>query len=177
MRPAGVVLAWLGWSAILLMAEVLAIPLVPVAVVRADPSGRLPGWARWLETHDHPGWEGPLSEGYPATRWGLVRWLWRNRAYRLSNAWRCSPDYSTMSMSERGTRNPRKHAPAWWLGTITDGGRWWFELAMAARLRWFDVELRAGWKLLPLFDGERPADFGSTPVGMQVLSVRTMRAQ
>ncbi|MFO1301796.1 MAG: hypothetical protein U1F17_15775 [Burkholderiaceae bacterium] len=177
MRPACIVLAWLGWSAVLLVAEVLAVPLVPLAVALADPAGRLPPCFRWLETHDQPGWQGPLSEGYPATRWGLIRWLWRNRAYRLSNTWRCSPDFETMVLRERGTRDPRTNPPAWWLGTIADGRRWWFELTAAARLAGVDVELRAGWKLAPFFEGARPGDFTATPIGMQVLSVRTMRAR
>ena len=65
------------------LAALAAFPLVPIAVAFSDSLGRLPGWARWLETQDRPGWDGPPSEGYPATRWGLIRWLWRNRAYRL----------------------------------------------------------------------------------------------
>lgn len=165
------------WDASLpLAAESLAVFLVPIAVLFTDGGGRLPRLARWMETMDAPGWAGPPSEGYPTTHWGLIRWLWRNRCYRLSNVWRCSPDYSTMRLAERGTRNPRHSAPAWWLGTITDGARWWFEFVAAVRLAGITVELRAGWKLLPFFDGARPDDFGATPVGMQVLSIRTARA-
>ena len=68
----------------------LAYPLVPLAVWLADQEGRLPPLFRWLETHDNLGWKGPLSEPDVKTTYerygpkiGLIRWLWRNKAYTL----------------------------------------------------------------------------------------------
>ena len=43
-----------------------------------------------------------------------------------------------------------KNAPAWWLGTITDSDKWWFEFSFAIRFGdLFVLGFRNGWKLLP----------------------------
>ena len=149
------------------LAMLVAYPLVPVAVAFATADGRLPWWAWWLETHDNPGWQGPLSERYPATRWGLVRWLWRNKAYALRDLYRAEVDVDT-PRSQRGSIVPAEIGPSWWLGRIC---RYW-ELELSLGLYAFRIYLRAGWKLKPYFLGHRPT--GPTATGMLIpISIRT----
>lgn len=152
------------------LAMLAAYPLAPVAVAFATSDGALPRWAWWLETHDNPGWQGPLSEGYPATRWGLVRWLWRNKAYALRDRYRASIvwTHKTMFTQQRGSIVPAEIGPSWWLGRI---GRYW-ELELSLGLYAFRIYLRAGWKLKPYFLGHRPT--GPTATGMLIpISIRT----
>jgi hypothetical protein len=69
---------------------ILTWPVVPVAVLLADKEGRLPHIFRWWETHDNLGYAGldeeetvrKFTEKY-GKRLGLIRWLWRNKAYTL----------------------------------------------------------------------------------------------
>jgi hypothetical protein len=69
---------------------ILTWPIVPVAVLLADKEGRLPRIFRWWETHDNLGYAGldeeetvrKFTEKY-GKRLGLIRWLWRNKAYTL----------------------------------------------------------------------------------------------
>lgn len=149
-----------------LFASLMAYPVVPVAAAFSK-DGRLPSWAWWLETHDNLGWDGPLSEGYPINRWGLIRWLWRNKAYALRNLYRADPDDGD-ARSEHGCRAPARVGPSWWLGKI---GPWW-ELELSLGLHWFRVYVRMGWKLRPYFDGHIPS--GPSATGIMIpFSVRT----
>ena len=136
-------------------AEMLAYPVAPVAVAFATADGRLPRWARWWETHDNLGWTGPLSEGYPATKWGLVRWLWRNKAYTLRWKFRALPDYPTMVTRVRGGERPR-----WGYGyrriDIWAANGHWFYARHEVGLGRFSVWLDAGWKLQGFLEGARP---------------------
>lgn len=79
---------WIG-----LVAELASIVLCPFVVLFADhASGRLPRGFRWMETWDAPLPGFPASQGFSAPApttwlgfyWQSVRWLWRNRAYRLT---------------------------------------------------------------------------------------------
>ncbi len=147
------------------VAQLVAIPLVPIAVW-AERDGRLPWWAWWLETHDNLGWAGPLSEGYPATRWGLVRWLWRNRAYALRNEFRARVTADT-ERRQSGDVIPARIGVSRWHGRI--GSAWEREWSLGV---WaFRVYVRAGWKLRPYFAGHVPT--GPTATGMLIpVSVR-----
>lgn len=137
-------------------AEMLAYPVVPVAVAFATPEGRLPRWARWWETHDRVGWAGPLSEGYPATRWGLLRWLWRNKAYTLRWKFRCLPDYPSMRWAVRGSSVRSRWGYDHYRIDVTAGnGRWWYR-RWSFGLGLFSIWLDAGWKLQGFLEGARP---------------------
>ena len=154
--------------------NLLALPVVPIAVMLADEEGRLPKFLRWFETPDALGWgagtyEPAIKKVYDerGKRVALIMWLWRNRAYGLSSKWSARPNYDTMVMKSYGTQGVFRNAPAWWLGTITDGDKWWFEFSFAVRFgNLFVLGFRNGWKLLPFFDGHRPADFSTTATGL-----------
>lgn len=157
-----------------ILANLLAFPLVPIAVLLADSEGRLPKALRWLETPDALGWGAGYYETFIKGIYdsfgkhaGMIMWLWRNRAYSLSAKWQATPNYSTMVMRSYGTPGVFKNAPAWWVGTIADGNRWWFEFSFAIRVgNLFSIGMRTGWKLLPFFDGSRPEDFTKTATGI-----------
>jgi hypothetical protein len=112
------VLWWPVAAVISFAGGLLAFPLAPIAVWRAQPTDhtvwvpwsgkntedvppmpqlqtmyRVPRWLRWLETQDDH--DGLLPAGlYEPTildvywqwgwRWASIRWLWRNRAFRLA---------------------------------------------------------------------------------------------
>lgn len=155
--------ALLCWAAML-----AAYPLAPIGAALADKAGRLPWWLWWMETHDALGWSGPLSEGYPATRWGLTRWLWRNKAYALRDRYRARLLAPGPFAQQRGSIVPAEIGPSWWLGRIC---RYW-ELELSLGLYAFRIYLRAGWKLKPYFLGHRPT--GPTATGMLIpISIRT----
>lgn len=151
-----------------LLAQVLAYPLAPLAAAFSTPLGRLPRWAWWLETHDGLGWSGPLSEGYPATRWGLTRWLWRNKAYAFRNLFRATPSHEELWFAY-GDMTPYPR-----LGPYLHRyrvGPWW-EADAGLSLIYFRVYVRVGWKLKPYLNGHRPV--GPTATGMIIpFSVRT----
>jgi len=154
--------------------NILAFPLVPLCVMLADSQGRLPKGFRWLETPDALGWgagryEPTINSIYEkfGKRIALIAWLLRNRAYGLAAKCQATPNYDTMIMKSYGTPGVFRNAPAWWLGTITDGNRWWFEFSFAVRVgNLFVIGVRTGWKLLPFFDGSRPEDFSTTATGL-----------
>lgn len=159
-------LRFLLLTPLLLVAELLAYPLVPIAVRLADPTGRLPRGFRWLETHDYLGWSGPLSENYPATRWGLTRWLWRNKAYSLSNRFRVDPPLDA-PVHEYG-RADQPLGFSYYLVLVGDA----FQLQVTLGLPWFRVFVNAGWKLKAMAQGYRPSKPSS--VGMLIpVSIRT----
>lgn len=150
------------------LAMLAAYPLAPVAVAFATSDGTLPRWAWWLETHDNPGWQGPLSEGYPATRWGLVRWLWRNKAYTLRNVFRAEPSPDDL-LYAYGDATPIPRVGLY-LRRYTVG-KWW-EVDAGLSLYAFRLYVRAGWKLQPYLNGHRPV--GPTATGMLIpFAVRT----
>jgi len=177
------VILWLLWSVFLFAAEILAVVLAPFVVPFADKySGRLPWAFRWMETHDMP-LPGDMNE--PQVRWvyerfgwyvSSVHWLIRNRAYRLANVWRADPDKTSHVTKEYGTRDPGKAGkPAWWLATIKDNKGWWFEFRAAVPLKWFYLQLRAGWKIAAYLGGYWPSDPSRSNVGIHVCSVQSRR--
>lgn len=148
----------------------LAYPLVPIAVYFCDHDGRLPRWARWLETHDALGYAGPPTEGYPATRWGLTRWLWRNKAYSFRNFFRVDPPADARVVEYGTPGQPRGFS--YHLVTIGDA----FQLQVTLGLRWFRLYINAGWKIKSMATGYRPSKPSS--VGMLIpLSIRTGSAK
>ena len=141
-----------------ILGQLLAYPMVPIAVWWADENGRLPRIFRWLETHDNLGWDGPLSE--PATREvyetkgrmaGLRRWLWRNKAYTLRSWMRAniSPD---MPRKQSGVSVPKRWGYSSWRGKIGPYWEWQPRLGFGS----FHLKLRCGWKMRPYFDGDGP---------------------
>lgn len=153
-------------------ASVSAYWLVPKAVKRADPlTGRLQPDDRWLETPDALGWGAGTyepeikkiyeSEGKEAA---LVAWLRRNKAYGMRADMRATPNYSTMQLFESGTRVPPRWGFWQWTGVVKDGDRQWFDRMTGVSFGWSHVYLRSGWKLKPLFLGERPT--GPSAIGL-----------
>lgn len=148
------------------LAALAAFPLVPIAVAFSDSLGRLPGWGQWLETQDRPGWLGPPSEGYPASRWGLIRWLWRNRAYRLRNRFRATPDYDDFAVTVDGRlEHPRLGVGRLSIDIHSRGQTWWYR-RWSLGLRWFVLYAHAGWKLIGFVEGARPAPDSLVSTGM-----------
>lgn len=156
------------------LAALAAFPLVPIAVAFSDNLGRLPRWARWMETQDRPGWLGPPSEGYPATRWGLIRWLWRNRAYRLRNRYRAAPDYRDIAITVGGQiAHPRLGLGRLSIDIHSRGQTWWYR-RWSLGLRWFVLYAHAGWKLIGFVEGARPAPDSQVSTGMFIgVAIRT----
>lgn len=145
---------------IVLIGQLLAYPLVPLAVWLCDEDGRLPRPLRWLETHDAVGWYGPLTE--PATRTtmarygkraGLLRWLWRNKAYRLRYMLRARLELD-MPRIVRGTSIPARWGFSHWYGQIGPYWEWQPRIGFGK----FHLYLRMGWKMKPFFDN--PGVFG-----------------
>lgn len=160
-------LRFLTLTPLLLAAELLAYPLVPIAVRFCDNGGRLPRGLRWLETHDYLGWSGPLSEGYPATRWGLTRWLWRNKAYTLSNRFRVDPP---LDAPVRTYGRPDQPLGFSYYLAVIDG--YAFQLQATLGLPRFRLYVNVGWKIKATVNGYRPSKPSS--VGMIIpISFRT----
>lgn len=155
------------------LASVSAYWLVPKAVKRADPlTGRLQPQDRWLETPDALGWGAGTyepeirkvyeTEGKEAA---LIAWLRRNKAYGMRADMRATPNYDTMELFETGPRVPPKWGPWAWTGIVKDGERRWFDQMTGISFGFAHVYLRSGWKLKPLFLGERP-DPAKSPIGI-----------
>ena len=148
------------------LAMLAACPLVPIAVASTTHDGRLPRWAWWLETHDNLGWAGPLSEGYPASKWGLCRWLWRNKAYTLRDQFRARPtdkDLEFLFVEEvNGSKLFSKHIKI---------GKWW-QLRYGVKFSHFKLWIDIGWKLQPYVDGHRP----TTPTATGILIPLSLRS-
>lgn len=147
---------------------------VPKAVKRADPlTGRLQPEDRWMETHDALGWgagtyEPEIKKIYDeqGKEKALEAWLLRNKAYTLRWQLRATPNYKTMTLTESGPRVPPKWGFFHWRGVVKDGASEWFDSMRGIGLGFVHVYLRSGWKLKPLFLGERPAE--PSAVGMFV---------
>lgn len=146
--------------------------LVPKAVAKADPlTGRLQPSDQWMETPDALGWGAGTyepeikaiydKEGKEAA---LIAWLRRNKAYGLRYKLRATPNYKTMVLTESGPRVPPRWGFFHWKGTIKDGPNEWFESMPGIGLGFVHVYLRCGWKLKPLFLGERPE--GVSAIGL-----------
>ena len=151
-----------------LLAQVLAYPLVPLAAAFSTPDGRLPRWAWWLETHDDLGWSGPLSVGFQATRWGMVRWLLRNKAYAFRDLFRATP--TAEELAAAGTDMPPYPRLGPYLHRYAVG-RWW-EVDTGVSLIYFRLFVRIGWKIKPYTSGHRPV--GVTATGILIpFAVRT----
>ena len=154
---------------LVLLAQLLVYPLAPIAALLSDSSGRLPKLFWWMETHDNPGWSGPRSEGFPSTKWGLCRWLWRNKAYSLRNRFRANPTQFNLDfMRMEGT------APTQGCGffkAVYRIGEWrQWEVGYAAMQ--FKLYVQVGWKLKPYFDGHRPVGVSATGIIIP-LSIRS----
>lgn len=156
------------------IAAIAAFPLVPIAVLFADNLGRLPGWARWMETQDRPGWLGPPSEGYSTSKSGLIRWLWRNRAYRLRNRYRATPDYRDISIVVGGSiAHPRLGVGRLSIDIHSRGRTWWYR-RWSLGLGRAVVYVHAGWKLVGFVEGARPAPDALVSTGMFIgVAIRT----
>lgn len=160
------------------IAAIAAFPLVPIAVLFADNLGRLPGWARWMETQDRPGWLGPPSEGYSTSKSGLIRWLWRNRAYRLRNRYRATPDYRDISIVVGGQiAHPRLGLGRLSIDIHSRGQTWWYR-RWSLGLRWVVLYVHAGWKLIGYVEGARPESDALVSTGMFIgVAIRTDSAR
>ena len=163
------IIRFIGLTILMFVAQILAFPLVPIAVALADGSGRLPKWLRWLETHDALGWgagtyEPAIKKIYDkyGKRIALIVWLWRNRAYTLRQQFRYTPDYATMQQDSFGIDVPPKWGFFHWYGKLTDKNGSVFEYMPGVGLGKFHLYSRIGWKLKPYFKGERPDGMGAT---------------
>lgn len=163
---------WL-YLPICLAGWLLAYPLVPVAVCLADSAGRLPRPLRWLETHDALGWAGPATEPAIARtteRWGrrtgLIRWLWRNKAYSLRH-WMRAQISADMPRSVSGHAIPRRWGISIWRASIGPYWEWQPRFGLGV----FHLKLRCGWKLKPFFDG--PGPYGASAGIFTGVSIRS----
>lgn len=168
-------MTFIGNSIAVTVASISTYWLVPKAVKRADPAtGRLQPEDRWMETPDALGWgagcyEPEIKKVFDAEgkEAALIAWLRRNKAYgmRASPELRANPNYATMQLSETGPRVPPKWGPWAWTGIVKDGDRQWFDQMTGISFGFAHVYLRSGWKLKPLFLGERP-DPEKSPIGL-----------
>lgn len=148
------------------IASLFSFFLAPIAALTCDKHGRLHWLFWWMETHDYLGWSGPLSENYPATKWGLCRWLWRNKVYALRNEFRANP-------SDEQLKNLK---PSIYEGNIFFFEKYvigrWFEYKIGFKTKYFKIWFVIGWKLKPYFDGHRPQ--GPTATGILIpFSIRS----
>lgn len=115
-----------------------------------------------MQTHDNLGYAGPLSEGYPSTKWGLCRWLWRNKAYTLRDRYRADPTETELMYSYQELGGFREYY------RIGDK----FMYVYTVRFKRFKLFVQIGWKLKPYFDGHRPV--GRTATGILIpISLRS----
>lgn len=163
---------WLYFP-VAVLGQLLAYPLVPLAVAFADANGRLPRVFRWLETHDALGWAGPLTE--PRTRQiteakgqkaGLRAWLWRNKAYTLRH-WMRAKISDDMPRSMSGDAIPRRWGISIWRASIGPYWEWQPRFGLGV----FHLKLRCGWKLKPFFDG--PGPYGASAGIFTGVSIRS----
>lgn len=157
------------------IAGLLAIPLVPIAVMFATKVGegayRLPYWARWLETNDErdgilPGglYEPAIRKIYEKSgwRWASIRWLWRNRAYRFNTLFQFRPDPETAVVDARGRLDVGAEGPGFMRAVMWDRGRIAFEVYWVKKLYGNrGIRMRIGYKLQPLIRNDR-ADWPDT---------------
>lgn len=135
------------------LGTLLAYPLVPVAVLFCDKGGRLPWLFKWLETHDALGWSGPLTEHATTMttqkygqRVGLVRWLWRNKAYTL-RYWLRARVTPEMTKHSWGNLENSGWGFSHWYGQV---GPYW-EYQPTINLGDYKIYMRIGWKMTPYF--------------------------
>jgi hypothetical protein len=151
-----------------LIGTILAYPLVPIAVAFADNTGRLPRWAPWMETPDALGWgagtyEPPIKKAFDkyGKRYALVRWLWRNAAYRLK-FWMGmhveNYDYSQVTFSSVGAFDPPMWGVSLWSAKAIYRGRTYFDIRPSLSLGSFYIYLLIGWKLKPYISGYFPRE-------------------
>ena len=148
------------------LATVVAYPLVPIAVLLANSEGRLPYLLQWLETPDALGWgagtyEPTIKAAYDkhGKRWALMRWLWRNSAYRLRFSLGMNVenyDYSQVTFNSFGDYRPAKWGPSCWQATAVYKGKTYFDYRPAFGFGTFYVYLLVGWKLKPYISGYFP---------------------
>lgn len=180
-----VILGYLWRAPIMLAGQLAAYPLAPIAAALCDVDGRLPTGLCWLETQDQPGWRGPASvphlaevmyNGFP--RVALTRWLWRNKAYRLSGHLGIKPTRGqTNYVNAGGSTTPPKWGLSLWWGVLTYRGRTYWELQPRLSLAGHVAYLRIGWKIIGYCRAAleaRPWPALDTQAGMfNAVSVRT----
>lgn len=175
---------WFFRTIYIYAASLCAIVLTPCVCVFANrATGRLPNAFWWMETPTArlPGSRGFQRDNLERFGWysTAVLWLWRNKAYALSDTMRVDPDFDNAKLHSRG--NPRcnndPYEPGWFFGKIA-----WTDGAGAARSAFefrciFPMPfnrcfmIRAGYKLSAWFDGRRPDK--PTATGMfQAMSIR-----
>lgn len=158
-------------SALNLIVELLAYPVVPVAVLFANKeTGRLPKIFQWWETHDDLGWgAGTYEHAVKAVfdkygkRIALIYWLWRNKAYTFSNKFRANPDFDNIQKYESGVRVPPKFGPYYSYYEISDSKNKWFDLFLGVSFVKFHLYFRCGWKIKPIvIDNVKPTATSAT---------------
>lgn len=151
------------------VAGLLAIPLVPIAVLFAKKvdgiSWRLPSWASWLETNDDRDgmlpaglYEDDIRKTFNRHGWRIasIRWLWRNRAYRFRTIFQFRPNPDTAVVSAVGRKDVGAEGPGFLRVWILDGGQYAFEIYWVKRLYGQrGIRLRIGYKLQPLVRTDR----------------------
>lgn len=171
-RP--VILGYLWRAPIMLAGQIAAYPLAPVAAYFCDDNGRLPVGLRWLETHDQPGWIGPASIpslsdmmhlGFP--RIALMRWLWRNKAYRLAGTLGIKVKYyhHASHINSGGSLVPPPWGPSLWWGVLTYQGRTYWELQPRFSAFGRVAYLRIGWKIIGYCRGTKEGRLWPDPSG------------
>ena len=163
------ILQFILFVPVALIGTAISYPLVPLAVTFANKdTGRLPWWAQWMETPDAIGWgagtyEPAIKKVYDkhGKRYALVRWLWRNAAYRLK-FWMgmnvADYDYSQVAFSSSGDYEPKRWGPSFWQARAVYKGRTYFDIRPAFGFGKFYIYLLIGWKLKPYISGYFPTE-------------------
>lgn len=152
-------LLWLPEVVLSWVADLLAYPLAPIALLFAS-NGRLPWAFRWLETQDNPltGDEGHVE------RWKIIRtqhplldhdyfqevaWLWRNKAYRFSYDFLGRvPENLRMygDINVENTGNKSQEGVCYWLGDNIWGMFLFKPLFPYAKGKYVYLRMYLGWK-------------------------------
>ena len=164
------VFKFLGLTPVLWAAQALTFPLAPIAAKAADPHGRLPKWARWMETYDNLGWKGPLSE--PATRKlmynrskALTRWLWRNKCYTLRRKWGVDGYFTAANIETNGIKQRPKWGPSLYVVKLRTTTGSYFEYQPSVGLGVICLYFRIGWKL----SGLKQAMLNNRPINNKLI--------
>lgn len=146
--------------------------VVPIGVVMADGDGRLPRVFRWWETHDNLGYSGLDQERDVkefAKKWGnrigLIRWLYRNKAYtlryRLGIPFHDSDRLTWRVLSAKGS--VWDNGPFWLWAYVEVAGKRYFEFQPGFAIGGRRLYVRIGWKVAPLVSAK---DYPTGSTGM-----------
>lgn len=136
---------------LVLLVEILAFVIVPIAAIFADSQGRLPRWARIYETHDALGFIGPLTEPVTTATYrihpklGLIHYLLRNKAYTFRTLFRATPSPDSPLRIYGDIIPPQRYGFSYAI-VIKDS---YWELQPRILLKSFYVYARIGWKMMP----------------------------